>query len=156
LLDPLGFQGLVQGIQLGTELCCEGLPLGQGLLPPSHLLLPLGCLQLPGEHLLEVPFVFLAVPREFGPLRGELAGRRLGALLRLGAPVTKTLVLRFKRLPFPPDGCLGFIEDLLGARQHPGKGDWCRVRLGTRLEPPPKNHLHLLWSRWRDGAGHAS
>jgi hypothetical protein len=40
LLDPLRFQGLVQGIQLGPELCCEGLPLAQGLLPLGHLLLP--------------------------------------------------------------------------------------------------------------------
>jgi hypothetical protein len=131
LLDPLGLQGLVQGIQLGPEFCCDGLPLAQGLLPLGQLLLPSGRLQLPGEHLLEVPFVLFAVPREFGPLRGELAGRRLGALLQLGMLVAEAMVLRFQRLPFPPDGCLGFIEDLVGARQHPGKGDWRRVRLGT-------------------------
>jgi hypothetical protein len=123
LLDPLGLQGLVQGIQLGPELCCEGLlPLGQPFLPSRRL-------QLPGEHLLEVPFVIFAVPR--GPLRGKLAGCRLGALLQLGAPVAETLVLRFQRLPFPLDGCLGFIEDLVGARQHPGKGNWRHVRLST-------------------------
>jgi hypothetical protein len=122
LLDPLGLKDLVQGIQLGPELCCEGLPLAQGLLPLGQLLFPSGRLQLPGEHLLEVPFVLFAVPHEFGPLRGELAGRRLGALLQLGALVAEELVLRFQRLPFSPDGCLGFIEDLVGARQHPGKG----------------------------------
>jgi hypothetical protein len=108
LLDPLGLQGLVQSTQLALVLRRQGLPLARGLLPPSHLLHPPERLQLPGEHLLEVPFVLLAVPREFGPLRGELAGRRLGALLQLGAPVAEALVLRFKRLPFPQDGCLGF------------------------------------------------
>jgi hypothetical protein len=75
LLDPLGFQGLVQGTQLGSELCCEGLPLRHGLLPPGHLLLPPGRLQLPGAHLLEVPLVLLAVPLELGPLGEELSER---------------------------------------------------------------------------------
>jgi hypothetical protein len=40
----------------------------------------------------------------------------------MGAPVTEALVLRFQRLTFPPDNCLGFIEGLVGTRQHPGKG----------------------------------
>ena len=93
LLDPLGFQGLVQGTQLGLVLCCEGLPLRHGLLPPGNLLLPPGCLQLPGAHLLEVPLVHLVVPLELGPLGEELSGRRLGALLQLGAPVAEALVL---------------------------------------------------------------
>jgi hypothetical protein len=44
---------------------------------------------------------------------------------------SEALVLGFQRLPFPPDSCLGFIEGLVGARQHPGKGDWRHVWLGT-------------------------
>ena len=81
LLDPLVFQGLVQGTQLGPELSCEGLPLRHSLLPPGHLLLPLGRLYLPGAHLLEVPLVLLVVLLELGPLGEELSGRGLGALL---------------------------------------------------------------------------
>ena len=42
-------------------------------------------------------FVVLAVPLKLGPLGGELAGRRLGALLQLGAPVAEALVLGLKR-----------------------------------------------------------
>jgi hypothetical protein len=93
LMDLLGFQGLVQGTQLGLELFCEGLPLRHNLLPPGHLLLPPGHLQLPGAHLLEVPLVLLAVSLELGPLGEELSKRRLGALLQLGAPVAEALVL---------------------------------------------------------------
>jgi hypothetical protein len=81
LLDLLIFQDFVHGTQLGPELCDDLLSLVQGLLPLGQPLLPSRRIQLPGEHLLEVPFVIFAVPREFGPLRGELAGRRLGALL---------------------------------------------------------------------------
>jgi hypothetical protein len=88
LLGPLGFQSLVQGTQLGLVLCCEGLPLGHDLLLPGHLLLPPGRLQLPGAHPLEVPLVLLMVLLELGPLGDELLGRRSGALLQLGAPVT--------------------------------------------------------------------
>jgi hypothetical protein len=95
LLDPLLFQGLVQGTHLGPELSCEGLPLGHSLLPSGQLFLPPRHLQLPGTYLLEVSFVLFAVPRKFGLLRGELAGRHLGALLQLGAPVAEALVLRF-------------------------------------------------------------
>jgi hypothetical protein len=95
LLDPLGLQGLVQGIQLGPDLCCEGLPLAQGLLPLGQHLLLSRCLQLPSEHLLEIAFVIFAVLCELGPLRGKLVGRHLGALLQLGAPVAEALVLRF-------------------------------------------------------------
>jgi hypothetical protein len=79
LLDLLGFHSLVQGVQLGLVFCCEGLPLGQGLHPPSHLLLSLGRLQLPSAHLLELPLVLLVVSLELGSLEDELAGRRLGA-----------------------------------------------------------------------------
>jgi hypothetical protein len=131
LMDPLLFQDFVHSTQLGPEFYDDLLPLVQGLLPLSQPLLLPARLQLPGEHLLEVPFVILAVLHEFRPLRGELAGRRLGALLQLGAPVAEALVLGFQRLPFPPDSCLAFIEGLVGARQHPGKGDWRHVRHGA-------------------------
>ena len=57
------------------------------------LLLPLGRLQLPGAHLLEVPLVLLAVSLELGPLGDELSGRHPGVLLQLGAPVAEALVL---------------------------------------------------------------
>jgi hypothetical protein len=156
LLDPLLFQGLVQGTQLGPELCCEGLPLRHGLLPPGQLLLPPGRLQLPGIHLLEVPSVLLAVPLELGPLGGELAGRCLGALLQLGAPVAEALVLGLKRLPLPQDRRLCLMKSLMGTRQHPWEGNWCCIWLGAGSEPPPKNHLRLLRSGWRVGARRAS
>jgi hypothetical protein len=124
LLDPLLFQDLVQGTQLGPELCCEGLPLRHDLLPPGQLILPPGRLQLPGVHLLEVPLVILAVPLELGPLGGELAGRRLGALLQLGALVAEALVLGLKRLPLLQDRRLSLMKSLMGTRQHPGEGNW--------------------------------
>jgi hypothetical protein len=114
LLGPLGFQSLVQSIQLGLVLCREGLPLGHGLLPPGHFLLPPRRLQLPSTHPLEVSLVLLAASLELGPLRGELSGRRLGALLQLSAPVTEALVLSLKRLPLPQDCCLNVTEDLVG------------------------------------------
>jgi hypothetical protein len=155
LLDPLGLQGLVQGLQLGSELCCKGLPFAQGLLPPGQFLLPLGCLQLPGIHLLEVPFVILVVPLKLGPLGGELAGRRLGALLQLGAPVTEALVFGLKHLPLPQYRRLSLMKSLMGMRQHPGEGNWRCFWLGAGPEHPPKNHLCLLRSGRRDGAGHA-
>jgi hypothetical protein len=151
LLGPLGFQSLVQGAQLGLVLYREGLPLGHGFLPPGHLLFPPGSLQLPGTHLLDVFLVLLMVPLELGPLEGELSGRRLGALLQLGAPVTEALVLSFKRLPLPQDCCLSFTKDLVGTRQHAGEWDWRRFLLGARPELPPKYHLHLL--RCRQGVG---
>jgi hypothetical protein len=116
LLDPLGLQGLVQGLQLGPELYCEGLPLAQGFLSLGQPLLLTRRLQLPGEHLLEVPFVIFAVPREFGPLRGELVRCRLGALLQLGAPVAEALVLGLKRLPLPQDCRFSFMKSLMGTR----------------------------------------
>jgi hypothetical protein len=86
LLGPLGFQSLVQGAQLGLVFCCEGLPLGHGLLPPGHLLLLPGRLQLPGAHLLEVPPALLAVPLELGPLGDELSGRCLSHPVLEGKP----------------------------------------------------------------------
>jgi hypothetical protein len=144
LMDPLGFQGLVQGTQLGLVFCCEGLPLRHSLLPPGHLLLPPGRLQLPGAHLLEVPLVLLAVPLELGPLGDELAGRPLGTLLQLSVPVAEALVLSLKRLPLPQDCCPSVTKDLVGAGQHTGEGDWRSFLLGTRLEPSPEHHLHLL------------
>ena len=81
LLDPLLLQDLVQGTQLGPELFCKGLPQRHDLFPPGQLLLHPGRLKLLSVHLLEVPFVILVVPLELGQLGGELAGRRLGALL---------------------------------------------------------------------------
>jgi hypothetical protein len=86
LLGPLLFQDFVHGTQLGPKLCDDLLPLVQGLLPLGQPLLLSARLQLPGVHLLEVLFVVFAVPRELGPLKGELVGRRLGALLQLGKP----------------------------------------------------------------------
>jgi hypothetical protein len=142
LLQPLHSLDL-----LDLVFCCEGLPLGDGLLPPGHLLFPLVRLQLPGIHLLEVLLVLLAVPLELGPLGGELSGRRLGALLQLGAPVVEALVLSLKRLPLPQNCCLSFTKDLVGTGQHAGEGDWRRFLLSTRPESPPKHHLHLLRSR---------
>jgi hypothetical protein len=71
-------------------------------------------------------------------------GRRLGALLQLGAPVAETLVLRFQRLPFLPDHCLGLLKALMRTRQHPGEGDRRCFWLSAGSEPPPKNHLRLL------------
>jgi hypothetical protein len=114
LLGPLGFQSLVQSTQFAPVLRREGLPLGHGFLPPSHFLLPLGRLQLPGTHPLEVFLVLLVVPLELGPLGGELSGCRLGALLQLDAPVTEALVLSFKCLPLPKDCCLSFTKNLVG------------------------------------------
>jgi hypothetical protein len=124
LLDPLLFQDLVQGTQLGQELGYEVLPLRHDVLPPVQLLLPPGHLQLPGVHLMEVPFVILAAPLELGPLGGELAGRRLGTLLQLGAPVAEALVLGLKRLPLPQDHRLSLMKSLMGTRQHPREGNW--------------------------------
>jgi hypothetical protein len=155
LLGPLGFQCLVQSTQFALVLRREGLPLGHSFLPPSHFLLPPGRLQLPGTHTLEVFLVLLVVLLELGPLGGELPGCRLGALLQLDAPVTEALVLSFKCLPLPQYCCLSFTKNLVGAGQHAGEGDWRRFLLGTRLESPPKYHLHLLRSRRGDGAGRA-
>jgi hypothetical protein len=95
LLDPLLLQDFVEGTQLGLELCDDILPLVQGLLLLGQPLLLPARLQLPGVHFLEVLIVVFVVPCQFGPLKGELVGRRLGALLQLGAPVAEVLVLRF-------------------------------------------------------------
>jgi hypothetical protein len=155
LLDPLLLQDFVEGTQLGLELCDDLLPLVQGfLLLGQPLLLP-ARLQLPSAHLLEVLLVVFAVPRQFRPLKGELVGRRLGALLQLGVPVAEALVLRFQRLPFPSDLRLGLLKSLIGARQHPGEGNRRCFWLGARSEPPPKNHLRLLQSGRRVEAGRA-
>jgi hypothetical protein len=83
-------------------------------------------------------------------------GRRLGALLQLGAPVTEVLVLSLNRLPLPQDCCLSFTKDLVGTGQHAGEGDWRNFFLGTGPESLPKHHLQLLRSRWGVGAGCAS
>jgi hypothetical protein len=122
--------------------------LGQLFLLPARL-------QLPGEHPLEVLLVVLAVPRQLGPLEGELAGHCLGALLQLGTPVAEALVLSLQRLPLPPDHRLGLLKGLMRSRQHPGEGNRHHFWLGAGPEPPPKNHLCLLRSGWRDGAGRA-
>jgi hypothetical protein len=120
--------------------------LGQPLLLPGHL-------QLPGECLLEVLSVVLVVPLKLGQLGGELAGCCLGALLQLGATIAEALVFSLKRLPLPQDRRLSLLEGLVGAGQHPGKGNWRCFWLDAGPEPPPKNHLRLLQSgRWV-GAG---
>jgi hypothetical protein len=147
LLGPLGFQSLVQSTQLGLVLRREGLPLGHGFLPLGHLLLPLGRLQLPGTHPLAVFLVLLAVPLELGPHGGELSGRRLGALLQLGAPVTEALVLSFKCLPLPQDCCLSFAENLVGAGQHEGRGT------GTASRSAPDRSRRLNTTSISSGAG---
>jgi hypothetical protein len=122
--------------------------LGQLLLLPARL-------QLPSVHLLEVLFIVLTVLLKLGPLEGELAGRRLGALLQLGAPIVEAMVLSLERLPLPLDRRLSLLEGLMGARQHPGEGNWRCFWLGAGPEPSSKNHLRLLRSgRW-DGAGRA-
>jgi hypothetical protein len=155
LLGPLLFQNFVHGTQLGTQLCDDLLPLVQGLLPFGQPLLLPARLQLPSVHLLEVLLVFFVVSHEFGPLKGKLLGHRLGALLQLGAPVAEALVLRFQRLPFSPNRRLGLMKSLMGTRQHPGEGNRRCFWLGAGSEPPPKNHLRLLQSGRRVGAGHA-
>jgi hypothetical protein len=93
LLGPLLLQDFVEGVQLGLELRDDLLPLVQVLLLLGQPLLLLGHLQLPGVHPLEVLLVVLAVPRQFGSLKGEPLGCRLGALLQLGTPIAKALVL---------------------------------------------------------------
>jgi hypothetical protein len=113
-------------------------------------------LRLPGAHLLEVLLVLLEVPLELGPLGGELSGRRLGALLQLGALVTEALVLSLKRLPLPQNCCLSVTKDLVGTGQHAGEGNWSSFLLGARPESPPKHYLHLLRSKRGVGAGRAS
>ena len=47
----------------------------------------------------------------------------------------------------------GLLEGLMGARQHPGEGNWRCFWLGVGPELPPKNHLYLFRSGRRDGAG---
>jgi hypothetical protein len=89
------------------------------------------CLQLPCIHLLEVLLVLLAVPLELGPLGDELARRRPGVLLQLGAPVAEALVLGLKRLLLSQNCCPSVTKDLVGAGQHAGEGDWCSFFLGT-------------------------
>jgi hypothetical protein len=64
-------------------------------------------------------------------------------------------VFDLKRLPLPQDRRLRLLEGLMGARQHPRKGNRCRFWLGAGPEPPPKNHLRLLQSGRQDGAGRA-
>jgi hypothetical protein len=74
-------QDFVEGTQVGLELCDDLLCLVQSLLLLGQPLLLQARLQLPGVHLLEVLFVVLAILLKLGLLGGELAGRRLGALL---------------------------------------------------------------------------
>jgi hypothetical protein len=107
-------------------------------------LLLLGRLQLLGVHPLEVLLVVLAVPRQFGSLKGEPLGRRLGAFLQLGTPVAEVLVLGLQRLPLLPDRCLGLLKGPMRMRQHPEEGNRRRFWLGAGSESPPKNHLRLL------------
>jgi hypothetical protein len=81
LLGPLLLQDFIEGIQLGQELYDNLLPLVQVLLLLGQPLLLPARLQLPGVHLLEVLLVVFAVPHQFGPLKGEPLGCRLGVLL---------------------------------------------------------------------------
>jgi hypothetical protein len=155
MLDPLLLQDFVEGIQLGLELRDDLLPLVQVLLLLGQPLLLPGHLHLPGVHLLEVRLVVLAVLLKLGLLGGELAGHCLGALLQLGTPIAEALVFGLKRLPLPQDRRLSLLESLMGMRQHPGEGNWRCFWLGAGPEPPPKNHLRLLQSGRRVGAGRA-
>jgi hypothetical protein len=109
LLDPLLLQDFVEGVQLRLELCDDLLPLVQVILLLGQLLLLPGHLQLLGVDLLEVLLVVLAVSLKLGPLEGELAGHRLGALLQLGTPVAETLVFGLQRFPLPQDRCHGLV-----------------------------------------------
>jgi hypothetical protein len=64
-------------------------------------------------------------------------------------------VLGLKRLPLPQDRRLSLMKSLMGTRQHLGEGNWRCFWLGAGPELPPKNHLRLLQSGRRDGAGRA-
>jgi hypothetical protein len=89
--------------------------LDQPSLLPGHLLLSI-------RHLSEVLLEVLELPLKLDPLLGELAGRRLSALLQLGAPVAKALALGLECLPLPQDRRIGFLESLMSARQHLREG----------------------------------
>ena len=70
-----------------------------------------------------------------------MAGHRLSALLQLGTPVAKALVLGLERLPLPPDSRLGFLEGLMSAGQHLGEGSQRCPRIDARPERSPKDNL---------------
>jgi hypothetical protein len=82
-----------------------------------------------------------------------LAGRGLGTLLQLGAPITEALVLSLERLPLPQDRHLGLSESLMSAGQHPREGSRCRFWPSAGLESLPKNNLRLLQIGGGDGGG---
>jgi hypothetical protein len=65
-------------------------------------------------------------------------------------------VLSLERLSLSQDCCPSVAKDLVGAGQHTGEEDWRCFLLGTRPEPSPEHHLHLLQSRRRTGAGRTS
>jgi hypothetical protein len=89
------------------------------------------------------------VPLELGPLGGELAGRRLGALLQLGAPVAEALVLGLKRLPLPQDRSLSPMKSLMGTRQHPREGN-CAA-FGSAPDRSRRPKITSVSSRVGDG-----
>jgi hypothetical protein len=149
LLDPLLLQDFVEGTQLGLELRDDLLSLVQVLLLLGQPLLLLGHLQLPGVHLLEVLLVVLTVPLKFGPLEGELVGRRIGALLQLGTPVAEALVFGLQRLPLPQDRCLSLVKSLIGTRQHPRRG----IGAASGSAPDQSRHPKITSVSSRVGVG---
>jgi hypothetical protein len=62
-------------------------------------------------------------------------------------------VFILKRLPLPQDRRISLMKSLVGMRQHPGEGNRRHFWLGAGPEPLPKDHLRLLQSGQRDGAG---
>jgi hypothetical protein len=105
--------------------------LDQPPLLPGHLPLPL-------EHLLQVLLEVLTLLLKLGPIRRKLAGRGLGTLLQLGAPITKALVLSLERLPLPQDRRFGLPESLMSAGQHSREGKQRRFWPGAGLERRPR------------------
>jgi hypothetical protein len=60
-----------------------------------------------------------------------MAGHHLSALLQLGTPVAKALVLGLECLPLLPDSRLSFLEGLVSASQHLREGSQRYFRFDT-------------------------